>query len=141
MGTAIQLEQEHVERALSFARYGGSDDEIALALWRMSGVPLAQVREEIAAIAEELEAERTVYRLQLQEYLGKVSISPSPTSETLKVTMWQSRQVLGYSPGGLNAKIAKERAAVDGKSNRELAQEMVEAALELDPSVKFPGAK
>lgn len=99
----VTIHRTPVDRAYELARSGCSDAEVAATLIAETDLDPDEAEQMVAAavMSRRLAAEREAGRGQLRSYLHSVATTPNPTAATLQVSMWLSRQTLGYGTKGL----------------------------------------
>jgi hypothetical protein len=122
-----------VDRAYEMARSGCSDPEVIAALVVETGEPLAKIAALMSApvVVERLEQHRLAGRGALRDYLYRVATTDHPTSATLAVTVWLSRQELAYGNRGIAEAVKGHLEELDGLSTEELKQKLRKAAGDL----------
>jgi hypothetical protein len=118
--------------ALGLARSGCSDAEIAAALAESSTLTFEEAEAAVEALSRDLERSRLAGRAALRDYIFRVSMPSKPTTATLGMAGWLSRQSLGFSTGGVSKEIEDASKELDGMSNADLANYFRAKADELD---------
>jgi hypothetical protein len=125
--------QTPVERAYALARAGCSDAEIVATLADETGTDPAEIGALVAhpEMARQLEAKRLAGRGAFRAYAFELAQTSKPTSATISLAMWLSRQTLGYSTAGIGRDIEDALGELDGMSRDELKAHLRKVADDL----------
>lgn len=122
-----------VSRAYQLARAGCSDAEVAAVLVAEAGFRPEQVTALIGepAMAARLEQERLAGRGILRDYVYRAAVVKQPTAASLQQASWLSRQMLGYTTGGVDEEAEQAARDLDAMDNEELADYFESQAAEI----------